>query len=215
MTTHSPSVSDIDAAIQLNPQLDVEALLLSAMLYSRDNQALTSIASHLSRDHFNNPHYGRLFDAISELVEAGKPHDPASVRGALIKRGGEQQTVLETLVMATTLGANDLEVKHFAAEVSSQAYRRSYHALATSIEHAASAAPEAQLFDILVEHGRAQRTLWNQHQNCCILPVFAGMIPGSQHRRVHRDNSPRIRGDDPTRSRISVKCLRFSPYSRG
>ena len=25
MTTHSPSVSDIDAAIQLNPQLDVEA----------------------------------------------------------------------------------------------------------------------------------------------------------------------------------------------
>ena len=91
MTTHSPSVSDIDAAIQLNPQLDVEALLLSAMLYSRDKQALTSIASHLSGDHFNNPHYGRLFDAISELVEAGKPHDPASVRGALIKRGGEQQ----------------------------------------------------------------------------------------------------------------------------
>ena len=164
MTTHSPSVSDIDAAIQLNPQLDVEALLLSAMLYSRDKQALTSIASHLSGDHFNNPHYGRLFDAISELVEAGKPHDPASVRGALIKRGGEQQTVLETLVMATTLGANDLEVKHFAAEVS---YRRSYHALATSIEHAASAAPEAQLFDILVEHGRAQRALWNQHQSFC------------------------------------------------
>lgn len=150
MTTHSPSVSDIDAAIQLNPQLDVEALLLSAMLYSRDKQALTSIASHLSGDHFNNPHYGRLFDAISELVEAGKPHDPASVRGALIKRGGEQQTVLETLVMATTLGANDLEVKHFAAEVSSQAYRRSYHALATSIEH-----------------GRAQRALWNQHQSFC------------------------------------------------
>lgn len=201
MTTHSPSVSDIDAAIQLNPQLDVEALLLSAMLYSRDNQALTSIATHLSGDHFNNPHYGRLFDAISELVEAGKPHDPASVRGALIKRGGEQQTVLETLVMATTLGANDLEVKHYAAEVSSQAYRRSYHALATSIEHAASAAPEAQLFDILVEHGRSQRALWNQHQSFCAdMGAAAGI-----------SNSPKESVRDTTTSRTDNAAQRPTP----
>ena len=168
VTEHHSSVSDIDAAIQLNPQLDVEALLLSAMLYSRDMPALRSIATHLSADHFNNPHHGRLFDTIGELVVSEKPHDPASVRGALIRHGGEQQAVLETLIMATTLGANDLEVKHYAAEVSSQAYRRSYHALAGSIEYAASAAPEARLFDILVEHGRAQRQLWNQHQSFCV-----------------------------------------------
>ena len=201
MTTHSPSVSDIDAAIQLNPQLDVEALLLSAMLYSRDKQALCSIATHLSVDHFNNPHYGRLFGTISELVDAGKPHDPASVRGALIKRGGEQQTVLETLVMATTLGANDLEVKHFASEVSSQAYRRSYHALATSIEHAASAAPEAQLFDILVEHGRAQRALWNQHQSFCAeMGAAAGIA-----------NSPKASVRDVTVSRTDNAAQNLTP----
>ena len=207
MTTHSPSISDIDVAIQLNPQLDVEALLLSAALYSRDTSALSDITAHLSADHFNNPHYGRLFDTISDLVKTGRPHDPASVRGALIKQGGEQHAVLEALVMATTLGANDLEVKHFAAEVSSQAYRRSYHALATSIEHAASAAPEAQLFDILVEHGRAQRALWQQHQHFC---AEMGTTAAENHPKESVRDDTASRTDSSTHKAVTPRAQKMA-----
>ena len=48
-----------------------------------------------------------------------------------------------------------------------------------------------------------------------ILPVFAGMIPTLPYVTVTRDDSPRIRGDDPSSSSRSRSSAAFSPYSRG
>lgn len=149
-----------------NPQLDSEALLLSAALWSRDSELLKAIGRHLTEASFHNPLYGQIFNAIATNTENGRPVNPASIRDELIRRGVEPTTAAP-LVMLTTLGASDLQLCHYAVEVSSQAYRRSYHSLATAVADAAAVLPENQLFDRLVDLGRQQRAHWNAHRRFC------------------------------------------------
>ena len=48
-----------------------------------------------------------------------------------------------------------------------------------------------------------------------ILPVFAGMIPEIHQQGKLLNNSPRIRGDDPSPALWLTTKGGFSPYSRG
>ena len=55
------------------------------------------------------------------------------------------------------------------------------------------------------------------NQTCSkpIFPVFAGMVPEITNQIIENNNSPRIRGDDPSRDSQEPVSSPFSPYSRG
>jgi hypothetical protein len=102
-----------------------------------------------------------LFTAISELVEAGKPHNSAHVFTTLQQEGrtsghlGKQLT--KALTDITTIGIPSAELEHNIAAVLTQAYRRGFREAARSLAQAAEELPEDQLFEHLLSIGRERR----------------------------------------------------------
>jgi hypothetical protein len=95
-------------------------------------------------------------------IEAGTPHDPASIAAALTQTGraaGHRGTRLSrALSDATMAGGAPEAVGHYAITVVCAAYRRGFHAAATSLTDAAEQLPQDQLFPHLLSIGRAQRS---------------------------------------------------------
>ncbi len=120
--------------------------------------------------HHRHPHPKRLraagvpgtVRAHPAQIEAGTPHDPASVAAALTQTGraaGHRGTQLSrALSDATMAGGAPEAVGHYAITVVCAAYRRGFHAAANSLTEAAEQLPQDQLFPHLVSIGRAQRT---------------------------------------------------------
>jgi len=143
-----------------DPRTDAEALCLCSLLWSSAAVARTIIGALASSD-FESPVYGELFTVIAEQVEAGIPHDPASIAAALTQTGrtvGHHGNQLSrALSDATMAGGAPEAAGHYAITVVSAAYRRGFHLAAASLTAAAEQLPQDELFEHLLSIGRAQR----------------------------------------------------------
>lgn len=161
-----------------DPVVDSEALLLSAMMWSQDLNALHRITDFLTPEDFYRTQYGAVYAALSRLIGEGHPHDPASVRVELRSRGDEAglplSTVNDLISMLATLGASDLVVVSYAAQVASESYRRQFTRMVGELKTAAERAPEDQLFKIMVEHGKRQRRAWQRYTDFARPAVLPG-----------------------------------------
>jgi len=144
-----------------DPRTDVEALCLCSLLWSAAPAART-ITGTLTQYDFERPVYRELFELIAAQIEAGTPHDPASIAATLTQTGraaGHRGTRLSrALSDATMAGGAPEAAGHYAITVVCAAYRRGFHAAATSLTEAAEQLPQDQLFEHLLSIGRAQRT---------------------------------------------------------
>ncbi len=157
-----PADGPVEAGDLLDdPRTAVEALCLCSLLWSSSPVART-ITDCLTHSDFERPVYRDLFELIAAQVEAGTPHDPASIAAALTQTGraaGHRGTRLSrALSDATMAGGAPEAVGHYAITVVCAAYRRGFHAAATSLTDAAEQLPRDQLFPHLVSIGRAQRS---------------------------------------------------------
>ena len=145
--------------------LDVEAQLLCSLLWAPAESAKRAVAALTSAD-FYRPVNAALFTAISELVEASKPHNSAHVFTTLQQEGrtsghlGKQLTTALTDI--TTIGVPSAELEHNIAAVLTQAYRRGFREAARSLAQAAEELPEDQLFEHLLSIGRERRTAYER-----------------------------------------------------
>lgn len=154
-------LTDNEAEIdEYSTALDVEAQLLCSLLWAPAESAKRAVAALTSAD-FYRPVNAALFTAISELVEAGKPHNSAHVFTTLQQEGrtsghlGKQLT--KALTDITTIGVPFVELEHNIAAVLTQAYRRGFREAARSLAQAAEELPEDQLFEHLLSIGRERR----------------------------------------------------------
>jgi len=82
-----PAEGPVEAGDLLDdPRTDVEALCLCSLLWSSSPVART-ITDTLTPSDFERPVYRDLFELIAAQIEAGTPHDPASVAAALTQTG--------------------------------------------------------------------------------------------------------------------------------
>ncbi|OZD67622.1 DnaB-like helicase N-terminal domain-containing protein [Rhodococcus sp. 06-1460-1B] len=164
-------VQDLDTSVEpgYDPATDPEAMLLCALMDVRNQSAdgtdIERIISTLTAADFEDPAHARMYGHIVDLITAGQPHDFASVTGALIRSGadGAKDAPLRKRLMGiVTAGAHSVAAAHYADNVLSQSYRRSFHIAGQRLVQAAEEAPEADLFDYMVELGKAQRSAFNR-----------------------------------------------------
>ncbi len=167
------SVDDLDhnrtVEPSYDPAADPEAMLLCALMDVRGRPAdgldTDRIAATLTPADFEDPAHARMFTLIVELVAAGQPHDFASVTGALIRSGADgakDAPLCKRLMGIVTAGAHAVAAVHYADNVLSQSYRRSFHIAGQRLVQAAEEGPEADLFGYMVELGTAQRAAFNR-----------------------------------------------------
>ncbi|ORJ97506.1 hypothetical protein A6F55_21330 [Prescottella equi] len=142
-----------------DPDLDPEAHMLCAAMWSRDIDELRFITGLLREDDFAQPFHRPIYAAIRDALSGGRPHDPVSVSSELVRAGTGHvpPAVHHTLRAVLTLGSPATAVRHYAATVVAAAYRRSFHNLAQTMNYAAETAAEDELFPILVDLGKRQR----------------------------------------------------------
>lgn len=156
---------ELSAPLLLNP----EALLLCGLMWAdSDHPGSSTVCEVLTANDFYDPHYGHLFDLIVLRRADGLSTDPASLRSALNEQGNEApiapHTAQRMLIELTTLGVTPDRAAAYADQVLGTSYRRQFQSMAQALAHAADTAPEADLFDIMVTHGRAQREAWKRRQ---------------------------------------------------
>ncbi|WP_182348729.1 DnaB-like helicase N-terminal domain-containing protein [Tomitella gaofuii] len=141
------------------PELDTEAMMLCAALWSRDHHRNAAIAALVAANDFERPAHATIYTYWCLQVATHRPHDAASLSAQLLDAGADAapRSVHTALRAVTTLGAEPGAIGEHAVNVVTAAYRRSYLSVAESLAHAATAAPTAELFPIMVEHGRRQR----------------------------------------------------------
>ncbi|MFD4268133.1 DnaB-like helicase N-terminal domain-containing protein [Rhodococcus sp. NPDC058481] len=160
MTDHHAQEPEADPEIDyVEMDLDPEAHLLCAALWSRDEETLRFLFTHMREDDFENPFYKPIFAVIGDALTAGQPHDPTIVAASFTQAGREKvpSAVHNALRTVLTLGSSTGSVGHYAASVVAASYRRSYFRLAAAVQLAAEEASEGELFPILVAHGTRQR----------------------------------------------------------
>ncbi len=141
------------------PELDTEAVMLCAALWSRDHTRNVAIAALVEADDFERPAHATIWSHWCQQVTSRRPHDAASLSAQLVDAGTDAapRSVHTALRTITTLGAEPGALGEYALNVVTAAYRRSYLRVAESLAHAANTAPTSELFPIMVEHGRRQR----------------------------------------------------------
>ena len=149
--------------------LDPEALLLCGLMWAPSTHAETDhLCTILANADFYDPHYARLFELIVQRRTAGHATDPASLRSALSAQGSAaaipHRTAEMLLINLATLGVRAEQVANYGDQVLGASYRRQFQTMAAALAHAGETAPESELFSIMVEHGRAQRTAWQRRQ---------------------------------------------------
>jgi len=157
MSFDDPVEGPVEAGDLLDdPRTDVEALCLCSLLWSSSPVART-ITDTLIPSDFERPVYRDLFELIAAQIEVGTPHDPASVAAALTQTGraaGHRGTRLSrALSDATMAGGAPEAVGHYAITVVCAAYRRGFHAAATSLTEAAIAGRIRRLLALADNHG--------------------------------------------------------------
>jgi replicative DNA helicase len=170
VTTEEPQASadpvDVDDlaaadAAPTVPELDPEAALLCALLHTTDTTETRHITAHLEATDFLSPRYGDLYQVIAELIAAGEPHHAPRVLAALTSAGrmaGHHGRLLaDALQTVTLLGTPTVGLRTLAADVLDASYRRHFAHTAADLTRAASEAPTDELFEILLNHGRAMR----------------------------------------------------------
>lgn len=124
-----------------------EACLISAMLTSGDKDTIATITDKLDPADFANTLLARIFATLQELVNDSRPTDASTVLNTLQAKGNrdgladDQHHIMTELV---TLKIVDLR-------------------------HAAEHAPEAELLDIMINHGIGQRKAWQRYQDITTL----------------------------------------------
>lgn len=143
------------------PELDPEAALLCALLHTTDTTEARHITGHLEASDFLNPRYGDLYSVIADLIAAGEPHHAPRVLAALTNAGrmaGHQGRLLaDALQVVALLGTPAIGVRTLAADVLDAAYRRRFARTAAELTRASTEAPTDDLFEILLDQGRAMR----------------------------------------------------------
>ena len=143
------------------PELDPEAALLCALLHTTDTTEARHITRHLETSDFLNPRYGDLYSVIADLIAAGEPHHAPRVLAALTNAGrmaGHQGRLLaDALQVVALLGTPAIGVRTLAADVLDAAYRRRFARTAAELTRASTEAPTDDLFEILLDQGRAMR----------------------------------------------------------
>lgn len=143
------------------PELDPEAALLCALLHTADTAEARHITAHLEASDFLNPRYGDLYCVIADLIAVGEPHHAPRVLAALTNAGrmaGHQGRLLaDALQVVALLGTPAIGVRTLAVDVLDAAYRRRFARTAAELTRASTEAPTDDLFEILLDQGRAMR----------------------------------------------------------
>ncbi|MBB0969071.1 DNA helicase [Dietzia aerolata] len=143
------------------PELDPEAALLCALLHTAEAAEATHVAGHLAATDFLNPRYGDLFQVTADLITAGEPHHAPRVLAALTAAGRvaghHGRLLVDALQTVTLLGTPAVGLRTLAADVLDAAYRRRFARTAADLTRAASEAPTDDLFELLLDQGRAMR----------------------------------------------------------
>lgn len=143
------------------PELDPEAALLCALLHTTDTIEAAHIAAHLTSDDFLSPRYGDLFAVTADLITAGEPHHAprvlAALSGAGRLAGHHGRLLADSLQTVALLGTPAVGVLTLATDVLDAAYRRRFARTTADLTRAASEAPTDDLFELLLDHGRAMR----------------------------------------------------------
>ncbi|MGP5558846.1 DnaB-like helicase N-terminal domain-containing protein [Corynebacterium flavescens] len=152
-----------------NPQDDPEAVLLSAILWSRDHGSVTTICQSLSREDFYTDSFGIVFATIKDQYEQGRPYNPASIRSALYAQGDSSGIAvgqIDSLIsMLTGLEHLPGRVAHYAHQVASRSYRRQFRAMAEELNKRGQSFPESELYPTFVEEGKKQREKWEHYRD--------------------------------------------------
>lgn len=143
----------------LEPELDPEAHMLCAAMWSRDTELLDFLVCNMRAEDFGTPFYSQVFACLASAIEAGHPHDPASLAAQLARvgRSASSASVHSALRTIATLGTPPEALAHHAVDVAEAAYRRTYFTLATKVQEIAELAHTEALFELLILEGRAQR----------------------------------------------------------
>ena len=149
-----------------------EACLISAMLTSGDKDTIATITDKLDPADFANTLLARIFATLQELVNDSRPTDASTVLNTLQAKGNrdgladDQHHIMTELV---TLKIVDLHLADYARQVASTSYRRQYLHMTEQLRHAAEHSPEAELLDIMINHGIGQRKAWQRYQDITTL----------------------------------------------
>ncbi|MGP6175463.1 DnaB-like helicase N-terminal domain-containing protein [Corynebacterium sp. A21] len=147
--------------------LDAEALLLCGLMWAPvGSVGAVQIVEVLTADDFYNPPYGTIYRIIADRVVMNQPADAASLRSWVIEQGSDSpiqpRQATSLLLSLATLGTAPERLINYADQVLGASYRRGYFAMTQALTQAAETAPENKLFEIMVEHGRAQRSAWSR-----------------------------------------------------
>lgn len=149
----------------VNDRLDPEAQLLCSMIWHKGTSpALSYVVEHLSEDDFFNPMYGWIFTIIAQAVGEGMPHDATAINVRLAAEGQKADGYRRVLLAIVGLMAPSDNLIYYADQVISTWYRRQYAQMATALVHISKEAPEGELFDRMVKHGRQQREAKNRRE---------------------------------------------------
>lgn len=146
------------------PELDVEASLICAALWSKDAETVQEVATAIPPEHFERPAHQLLWRTWQAQAQAQRPHDPASVLAQLTDAGRTPavDTAITALRGITTLGSEPTALPWHALDVATAAYRRAFARMADRLTQAAETEATSDLFPLLVEHGIEQRAAANQ-----------------------------------------------------
>lgn len=165
-----PEPTDAEDVLAVSREFDTEAYLLCALMWAgKDHPPSDRVCGFLQPADFFDPHHGALFGFLASRRSAGHPTDPVSLNSALSALGDEaplpRHIGRHLLMSLSTLSVPAELVTDYADQVLGESYRRQYQAMAQAVTHAGESAREERLFDILVDHGRAQRAAWERRQS--------------------------------------------------
>lgn len=143
---------------------DPEIQVLNELLWSTNDAAVAFVLDALREDDFYNPLHGQVFTAIKDTHARGHGRDAVSVNSNLLNNYDElgirnPHIASHLLVNIAVLATPQHNLKGNAHTVLADSYRRRFEAMADALKFASQEAPADQLFDILVNHGKKQRTV--------------------------------------------------------
>lgn len=151
--------------------IDPEALLLSSLMWvgPKVPQQVKDLLDYLHEADFFNPVHGRIFRLIRAQVSAGLPMDVASLVSC-IDASGKNEIWPDgshhiTLANIAGLGTVPDQATWWADRVLAASYRRQFVRMTERLAQISREAPEGELFDTLVELGKAQRQAWERRRN--------------------------------------------------
>ena len=149
--------------------LDPEANLLSALLFARVDGRVKAVLNTLTAEDFYNCTYAIIFETMQQLAADGRPIDPTSLAAETDKQGDklEWKGVHPRRLLADLMGVRAIpeNVSYYADQVLSAWYRRQFQTMAYRLQQIGEREAEDELFNRMVEEGKAQRRAWKRKSN--------------------------------------------------